>query len=130
MMFAENERKGDLYEETKDLSPKEIAALIRKYVRETYKGVIKASVRTQHYDAIQVSITDYRGGQNPQNPGYNWTNGTRGDRFVPEVWEIIKDIEKYANRFQRDRSEIQFDYFDVRFYLSVDIDWKYAGKFN
>jgi len=117
---------GERYTETRDLSTTQIAALIRKEIREWFP-TIKVSVRTEYFSGgssidIWVKSCDF----NPINPRWDprdyVTPMYNNPRYTDRGRQLLKDFEQIANKYNRDNSDSSIDYFDVRFYLSVEYD--------
>jgi hypothetical protein len=86
---------------------------------------IKVSVRQPHYGAIDITLKGI-----PQDWG--WAKGTdhrapwRGEHWMrtPAFEALVKELKTLMGAYNYDRSDIMTDYFDVRFYGNVDIDWR------
>lgn len=130
---------GSKYERTKNLSLKEIAALVRAEIKEAVqkadlpKG--KYSVRKEGHNSIRVEL---KPDGNVFTPGYlrdsNYTSGPREvvngevvspSRYLPHVDAAVKKIEAMLWAYNYDGSDIQSDYFNVRFYRSVNVAASY-----
>jgi len=59
---------------------------------------------------------------NDTRPLPGWNNGSQ---LSPEAWHVMKRVSQLANSFNYDDSDSQIDYFDVNFYLHLQI-----GKWN
>ena len=123
---------GDKYEETKDLD----IAKIAKLVREDIKAAIAA--KTLPAGKYPVRISRYAGGQslsvtlsdlpfNPLNPERVRNPHSNQDVFYSgEAVELIHAVEGLAKAYGYDHSDLQSDYFNVRFYTHVEFgsDWE------
>lgn len=117
---------GERYTETRDLTTVQIAALIRKEMQERFP-TIKVSVRTEYYSGgSSIDIWVKSCNFNPINPQWNprdyITPMHNNPRYTDQGKQLLKDLEQLANRYNRDNSDNSIDYFDVRFYLSVEYD--------
>jgi hypothetical protein len=130
---------GSRYDEAKNVG--EIPALIRKEIKfavsrgELPRG--KYSVRKRrstHSWAIDVTIADL--GIALHNPKrlaadpHTYLPEYTCPRYTPEAKAVISAVEAIVASFNHDGSDSQSDYFDVRFYGSIDFDheWEAARK--
>lgn len=119
--------EGKKYQETKSLSTTDCAKLIRKEIKEKFPG-IKVSVRTQYFaggSSIDVRIVDC--GYNPINPEHNPLENDmdlRKSIYIEKALQLKKDLEKIGNQYRYDDSDGMIDYFNTRFYFSVEFDWE------
>ena len=115
------------YEETKELSHKELAKLIRKEARaymKQYNQKYKISVKLSDYDVINVEI-QLTEKENPYSKGYTNSiiandddylrNSRLHRRYNNEITKIIRDLENIRNAFNHNASDSYTDYFDVRY---------------
>ena len=59
------------------------------------------------------------------------TNGRvfyQGERFSEAQRALLKKLEKLANAYNYDGSDIQSDYFHVNYYLHVKMDWEFERE--
>lgn len=131
---------GPKYEATKNLSKVEIAKLIRQDIKAAVKdGRLpkgKYSVRTHLYagggsidvNVIGVSIPLF----NPDRIQLEIDEPYRShSEFIcpihtPEAKGMISTLEAIRDAYNYDGSDSMTDYFDVRYYGSVSIDWRLA----
>jgi len=141
--------EGQRYQETKTLSLKEITAMIRKEAREAVAewnaqngaiGKTKVSVTMPHYGAIyaEIRVTGDLWALYKKFGDYAYANRLR-DRveeleFAPEefkplvkLYELKHAIEAIRGQYNYNNSDIQTDYFDVRYYGSTDIRNEQGG---
>lgn len=134
--------EGSRYEETRGESAAQIAKRIRRDIAEAIedgmlpKG-LKVSVRCgggRTSSSIDQRITSapWRDLDSPglyafdavlphlNHPHYLWTRG-------PLTWFALDRLDRLAAQYNYDNSDIQTDYFDVRFYGHAEVDWKYAA---
>jgi hypothetical protein len=104
----------------KNLSTTEIAARIRADIKAAQKAgalpsLLKVSVRKRHHNAIDLVVTEC--------PFMVLNTAPRGDRradiYTPRAVELINALDAMADAYNHDGSDIQTDYFDVKFYCSV-----------
>jgi hypothetical protein len=114
----------------KDLSVVDIAKRIREDIKAAVAAgelpaSLKVSVRKVHHRSLAVKLS---GGVD----GPLYVAGRyKGDaRLSNEAIRIRRAVEKIANAYNYDGSEISLDYFDVNYYLSVDFDWEWARLRN
>jgi hypothetical protein len=134
---------GTKYEATKDLSRVEIAKLIRADIKAAVKaGLIpkaKYSVTCSRGTGIDVSIVDVeRRGfvlHNPERLRWEAENphasmwsapGNVRDRFSPEAEAVLAALKEIWGAYNYDGSDIQSDYFNVRYYGGVQFGWQWA----
>lgn len=127
-----NDFTGSRYLETRDLDIADIAKLVRKDLRDAQKGGLFPAEMT-----FTVRIDRYSGGQslNVTLAGMpdTWTYVSPGlepnyAEYVPanggytdEARAALELAEKIRNMYNFDRSDVQTDYFNVRFYGSTKI---------
>ncbi len=118
---------GEKYEEVKSLSTTDITKLIRKEIREKYKGM-KISVTSEHFSGgSAINITIKECGFNPINTEWNPKEEDmqlRKSKYNEEGESLLKELEEVANKYNYDRSDVMTDYFDVMFYLHVNYGWE------
>lgn len=98
---------GSSYEATRHVPVKELAKVVRAYVRETYQ-LMKFSVRSDH-NSIEIVLKD---------AGSVRVYNAEG-RYSESMREIINDIEGFANTFNFDASDTMQDKFHQKFYVNV-----------
>lgn len=143
---------GGKYEATSKLSMTDLTArirdeikLLRKLGKQAQAGAsegalkisepigdapasIRIGIRQLHYGSLNIWVKDI-----PQEWGW-----VRGERNGYECWLATDDLKvlgqelrDLANAYNYDNSEIETDYFDRRFYLSVEAfgpdDTRYAS---
>jgi hypothetical protein len=103
---------GERYEETKDLSVKEIARLIRKDIALDIGNVLpsamRCSVRVEYYSGGCTLWLTVR--KMPKQPACH---------LIETKNRVVERLRYIANRYQRDASDIQADYFNVRFFERI-----------
>jgi hypothetical protein len=126
---------GEKYEATKDLRPVEIAALFRAELKAAVKAgelpKLAYSVRCRNYNSIAVRIGGFlKAGlqvttlEAARAQTERPTEFYPGERQTPAAAELVKKLEGMLAAYNFDRSEIETDYFNVRFYSSVEFDWE------
>lgn len=124
--------RGSKYEETKDLPLTEIAKRIKQEIRERYPRV-KVSVRTEFYSmgcSVDVWVQD--ADFNPINPEWlpsdSWYPVPKS-RYTEQGKQLLKDIEGIVQQYNRDNSDSSIDYFEVRFYSSVEYTYDLQKRY-
>jgi hypothetical protein len=135
-----------MYERTygpkyRDLGEYPTAAQIAKAVRQDIKAADKAGDLPAFPAGVKFAVTcqNFAGGcsvdvnvkQAPED--WAWTEIPEGWRRYPtetkrisdELQALAKALDVILNAYNRDGSEIQVDYFDVRYYASV-----YLGEYS
>lgn len=121
--------RGSRYESTRDLDLAEIAKLVRADLRDLVKRGFKCAVRISRFSGGQSLKVEVK--STPQ--GFRVLNQERlaWERehphqhcthlaiFSDEAIEVQRKIESLVASYNRDNSDTQTDYFDVRFYSSV-----------
>lgn len=132
---------GDYGSKLDDADTKTIAQRIRDDIKRAKKlsaanadhlpAKLKVSVRAPRYGSIDISITESPVVlHNPANVAVWELNVSKHrcdpDRYTLEGQRILNVLERIANQYNYDRSDIVTDYFDVNFYLHVDISHRCA----
>lgn len=143
-------REGANYQATKNLSLKEVTALIRKEARETVAewnakddyigGLVKVSVTMPHYGAIDATLKIDESLWKLYNEYADiaYTQRLRervediaslGERFLPliQLYKLRDAIEEIRYQYNYNESDPQIDYFSVRYYGSTSIRNKDGG---
>lgn len=127
---------GERYEATRDERAVQIAARIRADIKAAIKAGelprgIKARVRcsgSSLHDSIRVLIAmpvEIAAVENPEAE-YGCMPGQR--RLTVEAQRIRNRVRAIWAAYNYDNSDIQTDYFDVRYYGGVDIAGVYAAE--
>lgn len=128
---------GNKYDATKGLSTTEIAKLVRKDIKaliasgELPKG-IKTSVRTAYFaggSSLDVEVTELPAGTPVWNPEYlvaesrdeHYCRGIK--HHSVKLASILAALEKVVASYNYDGSDTMTDYFHVRFYGHVTVNW-------
>ncbi len=137
---------GEKYAATKGASRVELAKLIRADIKAAVAAgelpKAKYSVVCQSYSgggSINVRIADVA------KPGFVLANAARVvwdaenphaglcgcpseamARYSPEALEVSKKVERIMGAYNYDGSDIQSDYFNVRFYGHAEYDYRWA----
>jgi hypothetical protein len=134
-----NEVRGSKYEATRNLDIAEIAKRMRADIKALGLAAgIKTSVRTRRYSggqAIDITITalpegfailcDATASWYKQFPGREHeAPGYMDNQRSEELRTLIRQLERIHGSYNRDNSDSMTDYFDVRFYGSVGLDWE------
>lgn len=116
---------GSRYEETKDLTNKQIAARMRRDIRAAVKaGTIpneKYSVRMDGR-SIDIRINSWTA------PVWDDTDDWEPDSFLrrkhaPKLARTLAWLDDLHRSYNYDGSDIMVDYFDVRFYGTAQLAW-------
>ena len=85
------------------------------------KSEIKISIRQPHYGSVHITLSNI-----PQEWGWTWATDERYP-YEAERWQptaalkaMCRELDALANAYNYDNSEVETDYFDRRYYLSVD----------
>jgi hypothetical protein len=138
-----NESRGSKYAGTRDLSCKDIAARIRADIKEAIRARrlppgIRVRCYMPHYGSIEVRVTELPDGFPVLNPrfaswckdndrltgdsyGGPWDHSWRDTRS-DEVNALLDALGAIHSAYNRDNSDSQSDYFDVRYYGHAEID--------
>ena len=112
--YTTNAWEGKKYPQVKDLPLKEIAKLIKKELRETFKG-FSFSVRTKYFSggcSIDIFITAVPSGFKIYEDGLSF-------KYTKEATDLRERVEDIANQYRYVDSDSMIDYFDTSFYVSV-----------
>ena len=120
--------EGTCYQATKQLDIKDIAKLMRKDIKKQFPG-IKASVTIRRYSmgrSIDINIKGVPNGLIVNNPDFKPEvfSPVPIPRYTPEAKKLLADIETIHKKYNFDDSDIQSDYFSVKYYGQVTYDWK------
>lgn len=114
------------------LSMAEITKLIRIYCKNHFPDC-KFSVSRRDYNVITVALLEapFESITNDMSEiTKKYRHCQHALRFgTTESLEVMRDIELYANSYNYDYSNSQFDYFDKHFYLHLEIG-KYDKPFQ
>lgn len=140
-----NEKRGSKYDATRGLDIKEIAKLVRADIKQAIKsgrlpkgtktGVkidrysmgcslnisiksIPGTIFNPNYVAATQSFTDYH------NDEASEVRRTEG-QYTQDVDSALKTLETIAHAYDRNNSDSMSDYSDVRFHLSVELDYDF-----
>lgn len=142
----DNEVRGHRYDETRHLDIKEIAKLIRQDIKAAIKAGelpkgLKTSVRIERYaggQSLDIGVKDLGGVplfsddaiRNLKEFGtYQTTHDPYHEDhikiYTSQVEIILDKLSQIQDSYNRDNSDSMTDYFDVRFYGHVRVDWEY-----
>lgn len=142
-----NEFRGTKYDATRDLPLTEVCKRIRQDIKDAIAGgllpKLKVSVRKQDYRAMSLRVTDVPASfrlylpeylawarANPSadeygnGPYYDYGSPHRGQRMTPEYESVLQVLTEIAQAYNRDNSDSMVDYFDVRFYTTIQFCWE------
>lgn len=109
----------------RNLSRKEIAALIRNDVKALLPKGAKVSITCSRGSAINVTLTAYpRPVANPAHVAFLRAFPMKPyefPRYTFEVAKLLAQIEALASEYRRDDSDSMTDYFNCNFYLFVGV---------
>ncbi len=135
--MAHREAEGSKYRATEKLSLVEVAKLIRADVKEAVSaGVLPRglvlSVRVRHHSSIDTTITAApfevlsRAHVLASDALPHLHTGI--SRYTPLALCALARLEDIANAYNYDRSEVQSDYFNVRFYGHPSVSYVLEGQ--
>lgn len=128
-MFATEKYVGAKYEETKELDVVDIAKLIRKDLKNEFRN-IKFSVRTDKYiGGRSIDVVIKKCPFNAINPNYE-QNVAGSQLYNLEGLGLIQDVQNILARYNYDKSQTQFDHYDVNFYSDVTFDFQLEKKWR
>jgi hypothetical protein len=118
---------GSKYEQTKDLNHKDLKKLMQADLKViAKKHGCKLTLRERHYGSMYVTVRE---------PSFKIVNPAAVEHTVTQPHEpmprglnrytdaflgLEREIEAALGAYNYDRSDIQTDYFNVRFYLHVE----------
>ena len=132
--------EGSKYRENRNLSTKEIAALVRKEARAfAKKNGIKVSVRFDSFSggsSIDMWIQEIS--FNPFTEEYmeclkagkkvewerDWSFNGRPEKFNEKYNAILEELDRILNQYNFDDSDAMTDYFHVNYYGHVNTEWR------
>lgn len=126
-VYNEYRWKGSRYD--MNLSRSEICKKIKEYAEERFP-TCKFSVNKDGYRAVNISLMQgdfeaYAEDNTDKYRQYNHYHYEINNHLTPRCNEVLRLVSEYAQSFNYDNSDIMTDYFDVNFYLSVQV-----GKWN
>lgn len=88
------------------------------------------SVRIEHHSSLTVEIVEWHGGalyndeytthlMDPSAPEHQHRGRGANSHFSPAMGETLRSAEAIADRHNYDESDLQADYFNVGYYLTV-----------
>lgn len=129
-------------DETKNLGIKEIAKLVRRDIKAAVKAgslpkEMKLGVRIQRYSggqSLNITVKSFPGGF--LNPAYvkavkanpHLCYSEYPPKYHPRVSSALTTLEDIANAYNYDNSDSMVDYFDVNYYVRVDVDFVVTRK--
>jgi len=124
--YTQNGHQGEKYEDTKGLTTVQIAKLIRQEIKKKYP-TMKIYVRSHLYSggsSIYVRIKDC--GFNPLNPEWNprEVSNIKIHRYNEKARKLQEELQKIGEKYNYSDCDGMIDYFNVRFWLSVEFDWE------
>lgn len=134
--YSGNKTTGNKYEETKDLDIKEIAKLVRKDIAQAKKeGTLpknlKVSVKIDRYSMGQSLNVTIKSGLDCPLLNKEWFEQEKNscgqlptvERYTTEAKLVQSVLKNIVNSYNYDDCDTMSDYFDVRFYSSIDFDY-------
>lgn len=113
---------GAKYEETKDLNRTEIAKLIRADLKEAFPGFKWAVRKSARGSSIYVAVTEAPADlvvEHEVSDHYG-----KNMRYTPAALEVIEKAKAIVDAYNYDGSDIQSDYFNVRFYCHPEFSYE------
>lgn len=130
-MTTTNEFRGAKYAATEHLDLADVAKLIRTDIKAQVPGV-KASVRISRYaggQSLRVDVKSVPEGvevANAERVRFDLEHGPYAYTHLPllsvEGEAILAKLRAIVSAYNRDNSDIQSDYFDVRFYSNCTFE--------
>lgn len=123
--YTEYGWKGSEYEQTKNLSLKEIAKRIKHELKDKFQG-FKFSVRTHHYSggcSIRLYVTGVPEGFRILRLAEPEYAGEKRVLHTEEAEKVIKQLYAIVNKYRYDDSDGMIDYFSTNFYCSPSFDF-------
>lgn len=135
----ENEVRGSKHDATRNLDIAEIAKRMRTDIKALgLASGIKTSVRIQRYSggqSIDVRITALPDGFRILSEKFaSWRKqfperehrfpGGAAEQRSAEYHQLVEQLQRVHGAYNRDNSDSMTDYFDVRYYGSVGLDWE------
>ena len=119
--------EGNLYQQTKEISTKEIAKIIRKELKSEIFEDFKFSIRSD-YNHIRIEIIAVPNGFALHNPNYMIAYETGSctmgiSRFTDNAAALLDIIEKMLKKYNFSDCDGGIDYFNVKFYSNVSYDY-------
>lgn len=110
-----------------DLS--DICKKIKDYGKQKFP-TCKFSVSKDGYRTIRISLMQgdfeaYTEDNTENHRGFNHYHDECNGHLTPRCQEVLRLMTRYAQSYNYDNSDIMTDYFDVNFYLQVEV-----GKWN
>jgi hypothetical protein len=120
--------EGSKYQATKNLDVKEIAKLIRQEIKATFSNDWKFSVRIDRFangQSIRTNIT-----QLPTEVKLysDETNHWGGKEYSKEITDAINKVKMMSSKYNYDDSDMMVDYYNVKFYNHIGVDWRLVKK--
>lgn len=142
-----NEFRGSKYDATRDLPLTEVCKRIRQDIKDAIAGGrlpgLKVSVRQRESRAVTLTIKDVPASfrlytpdylawaqANPMDdrhgngPYFSYYASCRHRRMTPEYDNVLQVLSEIVQAYNRDNSDTMTDYFDVRFYKTVEFCWE------
>lgn len=133
MNTTTNSRTGSRYDETRTLDVADVARLIRSDIKQAVKdGKLpkgpRYSVRTSRFSggcSIDINVTNWDGDCRVlgSDPGSCSDHPDFADSYVytAEADAAVKVLRSITQAYNRDNSDSQTDYYEVKFYSHVQI---------
>ncbi len=129
---------GSKYAATKGLNRVELAKLIRLDIKaaikagelpkgtygvtcESYAGGGSINVKIKSFEVTSLYNPEHLALE-VSDPHYRYPHI---ERYSPEAKKAIDTLTAIHSAYNYDGSDVQSDYFDVRYYGHVELDWKY-----
>lgn len=110
-------------------SCKQIVEKVRTEIKEKFSSC-KFSVRMPRYGSIAIALMQapFEAFINPNEHTHEQVNQYHLDKdevLTPEAIQTMKGVYEIAMAYNHDRSDSMTDYFDVKFYLDLEV-----GKYD
>ena len=118
--YSENGWKGDNYSSHRDL--KDVAAIVRSYVKENYPGCKFSVSMDRRYNSLSVTLKEapwwpYTEGFTPDRFGTRFTGTWDKGEFSPEAKAVLGDVVSFVNSYNLEDIDYYTDYFRVGFWF-------------
>ncbi|MDD6581591.1 MAG: hypothetical protein PUF10_02790 [Bacteroidales bacterium] len=121
-VYNEYSWEGSRYDSS--LSRSEICKKIKEYGAQRFP-TCKFSVTKDGWRSINVHLMsgDFEAwaDASDEHRTFNEYNASSEQGFTPRCHEVLRLMTEYANSYNYDNSDIMTDYFDVNFYLTVEV---------
>lgn len=128
-VYEEYGWKGRNYDKSSGLGLTDLTKLFREFVKKTYPHC-KFSIRSERYSSIKIVLlsADFQAFNETFTKGVadvNHYHLNADTRLTERCLEVVKNVYDYVASYNYDNSDIMTDYFDTRFYVTIQV-----GEYN